>query len=80
MFDVLYRDPPLALATMIIVALLIYIEIMHLRLLFITKTLEIAINSMRQESQRGGLGCAGITLITVIVSMLLIFALMINTW
>ncbi len=80
MFDVLYRDPPLALAIMIIVVLLIYIEIMHLRILFITKTLEIAINAMQQESQRGGLGCAGVTLIAAIVSMLLILALMMNVW
>ncbi len=80
MLDAFYRDPPLALAIMIIIVLLIYIEIMYLRILFITKTLEVAINAMRQESQRGGMGCAGTILYATIITVIIFIALMKSGW
>ena len=71
--ELVMRDPVLVLTLLIIVVLVIYIEIMRLKILFITRTLEVALNGIRDETNNEGSGCLG-TLVMIIVVALLAMA------
>ena len=79
--DLIRQDPALALAIMIIIALGVYAQIMKLRIMFITRTLDAAFNSIRNEGHDEGGGCLGTLMLFIVVMILLIvfFALVANS-
>jgi hypothetical protein len=70
--DLLQKDPVLVLAIIIIIVLMVYIEMMRLKIMFITRTLDTAFNSIRNESQDEGSGCLGTFVMLIVVFLLMI--------
>jgi hypothetical protein len=81
LLDLIRQDPILALAIMIIIVLGVYVQIMKLRIMFITRTLDAAFNNIRNEGHDGGDGCLGtlILLIIVVILLAVFFALLANS-
>ena len=70
LLSLVQRDPVLVVAIMIIVVLVVYIEIMHLRILFITRTLDSAFNIIRNENGNEGSSCLETFVMLIVVVLL----------
>ena len=71
LLDLIRHDPVLALAIMLIIVLGVYVQIMRLRIMFITRTLDAAFNRIRNEGHDEGGGCLGTLALFIIVVVLL---------